>query len=395
MRVFGETRRRRAAAFALLLCAGFLVASAGAGEAPPAARKRLVAIPDLHGDLKHAKRSFQLGGVSDDGETWSTNANAHLVQTGDVIDRGDDSVAILKLLAAMRSEARRNDLNVTLLLGNHELLTLQGDYRYVSRDEITKLGKESLEDPAKHLGGQEMGTGYGLRAYWRAGQMAWRVLFSPGQPLGAELRRNRPLSVVAGEGLCLTLFSHAGVRLEHLKKHGHSLTTLNEDAARAIDAVSEYETVSVAKGVKTPPPRSLASLDIFDTDSSVWNRFWSDDYEGNDTAQDAACEELDRILEMVHAHRMVIGHTVQPRGMTTRCSGKLHLIDVGISDKYVGRGAAWTCEEGTVRAHYDGKTVVLQRPSPERRSRGGSPLEVDDATETENTGTEAMKRIEL
>jgi len=38
----------------------------------------------------------------------------------------------------------------------------------------------------------------------------------------------------------------------------------------------------------------------------------------------------------------------------------LHLIDVGISSAYVGRGAAWSCEDGVVRAHYEDRTVVLE-----------------------------------
>ena len=59
------------------------------------------------------------------------------------------------------------------------------------------------------------------------------------------------------------------------------------------------------------------------------------------------------------------GHTVQPGGMTTRCAGRLHLIDVGVSDAYIGRGAAWSCEEGTTRAHYDGKTVILDESADE------------------------------
>ena len=79
----------------------------------------------------------------------------------------------------------------------------------------------------------------------------------------------------------------------------------------------------------------------------------------------AVCAELDVVLRAVGARRMVVGHTVQAKGMRTRCGGRLHLIDVGVSEKYVGRGAAWSCEShvrgsATVRAHYDGKTVVLE-----------------------------------
>jgi len=355
------------------------------GASDPAARapaRRLVAVPDLHGDLAHARRSFQLAGISTDGDSWSAGANVEFVQTGDVVDRGEHSIEILRLLTKLRDEARDAGSNVTALLGNHELLTLQGDYRYVAREEIVRLGTESLE--SKKLGGEEMGTGYGLRAYWAAGLMAWKKTFAPRSELGDEIRKNRLLATVVGEGLCTTLFSHAGVRRSHLRKHGDSIEALNAFAFDSIAAVSDDDhSTETAENADTTSPkpdpnRFLGSLDVFDTDSPVWNRFWSDDWDARQGAERAACAELESILTLVGARRMVVGHTVQPRGMTTRCGGRLHLIDVGISDKYVGRGAAWTCESGTVKARYDDRVVVLETP----RAAETSEPEIEAKSET-------------
>ena len=347
-----------------------LVASASADAsdgARPAARApaRLVAVPDLHGDLAHARRSFQLAGISEDGERWSAGANTRFVQTGDVVDRGERSIEIVQIIANLQREAAtRVNSSVTALLGNHELLTLQGDYRYVAREELLRLGKASLE--SKNLGGQEMGTGYGLRAYWAAGQMAWRSAFSPDATLGAQIRSNRPLLTVEGEGSCTTLFSHAGVRRAHLARHGDTIEALNAFAGDAIAAIADRER-DEKKGadVGGAPPPALGSLDVFDVESPVWTRFWSADWSKTKGMEVAACAELDSILRLVGARRMVVGHTVQPGGMTTRCAGRLHLIDVGVSDAYIGRGAAWSCEEGTTRAHYDGKTVILDESADE------------------------------
>lgn len=376
MAVWLGNARVVASTLALALFVFALVASASAespadGAGDPAARApaRLVAVPDLHGDLAHARRSFQLAGISEDGERWSAGANTHFVQTGDVVDRGERSIEIVRVLANLRREAENAGSRVTALLGNHELLTLQGDYRYVAREEIVRLGKDSLE--SKRLGGEEMGTGYGLRAYWTAGLMAWKKTFAPSTELGDEIRKNRPIATVIGEGLCSTLFSHAGLRRSHLKNHGDSIEALNAFAADSIAAVADVETTETKNDAektdttKLDPARFLGSLDVFDVESPVWNRFWSDDWDRREGAERDACAELDSILALVGARRMVVGHTVQPRGMTTRCGGRLHLIDVGISDKYVGRGAAWTCESGTVEAHYDGRTVVLETPRAE------------------------------
>ena len=233
----------RVVASTLALFALVASASADASDgARPAARApaRLVAVPDLHGDLAHARRSFQLAGISEDGERWSAGANTRFVQTGDVVDRGERSIEIVQIIANLQREAAtRVNSSVTALLGNHELLTLQGDYRYVAREELLRLGKASLE--SKNLGGQEMGTGYGLRAYWAAGQMAWRSAFSPDANLGAQIRSNRPLLTVEGEGSCATLFSHAGVRRAHLARHGDSIEALNAFAGDAIAAIADRE----------------------------------------------------------------------------------------------------------------------------------------------------------
>ena len=356
----------RVVASTLALFALVASASADASDgARPAARApaRLVAVPDLHGDLAHARRSFQLAGISEDGERWSAGANTRFVQTGDVVDRGERSMEIVRIIGNMQREAAtRVNSSFTALLGNHELLTLQGDYRYVAREELLRLGKASLE--SKNLGGQEMGTGYGLRAYWAAGQMAWRSAFSPDAEFGAQIRSNRPLLTVQGEGSCATLFSHAGVRRAHLARHGDTIEALNAFAGDAIAAIADRER-DEKKGadVGGAPPPALGSLDVFDVESPVWTRFWSADWSKTKGMEVAACAELDSILRLVGARRMVVGHTVQPGGMTTRCAGRLHLIDVGVSDAYIGRGAAWSCEEGTTRAHYDGKTVILEGAS--------------------------------
>lgn len=52
--------------------------------------KRLVAVPDLHGDLIHARVSFRLAGVASaaTGDAWTGGGDTHLVQTGDILDRG-------------------------------------------------------------------------------------------------------------------------------------------------------------------------------------------------------------------------------------------------------------------------------------------------------------------
>ena len=63
--------------------------------------------------------------------TWS-GGNATLVQVGDIFDRGDDEIAILMTLLHLRKQAAAAGGQVHLLLGNHEMLNVGGDFNEVS-----------------------------------------------------------------------------------------------------------------------------------------------------------------------------------------------------------------------------------------------------------------------
>src|SRR5690349_5661303 len=55
---------------------------------------RVVAIGDLHGDLAAARSALRAAGAIDQADRW-IGGKLVVVQTGDVLDRGDDEQAIL------------------------------------------------------------------------------------------------------------------------------------------------------------------------------------------------------------------------------------------------------------------------------------------------------------
>ena len=99
---------------------------------------RVVAIGDLHGDIQQARRALRIAGVlgKDDDDNvnpqW-VGGDTVLVQVGDVLDRGDDEIGILILLQKLGKAARKAGGDVFVLNGNHEVLNISGDFRYVSR----------------------------------------------------------------------------------------------------------------------------------------------------------------------------------------------------------------------------------------------------------------------
>merc|ERR1719253_98135 len=63
----------------------------------------------------------------DESGAW-TGGGSVLIQTGDVADRGPQELDVYKALFRLQDEAPASGGKVIILLGNHELLNLQGDY---------------------------------------------------------------------------------------------------------------------------------------------------------------------------------------------------------------------------------------------------------------------------
>ena len=64
----------------------------------------LYAVADLHGDLGQALAALRLVGLADATGSW-TGGKATLVQTGDLLDRGPDSLALVSLFERLKVAA--------------------------------------------------------------------------------------------------------------------------------------------------------------------------------------------------------------------------------------------------------------------------------------------------
>jgi hypothetical protein len=152
------------------------VAGACALTARPFARpapRRLVAIGDLHGDLAAARAALTLAGAIDDTGHWA-GGDLTVVQTGDILDRGDGEEAILELFEQLEREAADAGGSFTWLLGNHELMNAAGDFRYVTKggwDDFTDRTADFHPGGryAKVLAGQDIAVKIGDTVFSHAG----------------------------------------------------------------------------------------------------------------------------------------------------------------------------------------------------------------------------------
>jgi hypothetical protein len=257
--------------------------SAPVAPLPPStlpAPARLVAIGDVHGDLDPFLNVLRLAGAIDGSDHWVGGALV-VVQTGDLLDRGDDEEEILALVLRLEQEASAAGGRFVALNGNHEIMNVQGDFRYVTR------------------GGFEDFASFGAH-----GEQGRTVAFAPGGRYARELAARNTV-VVVGD----TVFVHGGLVARRL---GNGIDGINQAVRRFfLD--------------EAPLTRDLEA-----EDSPVWDRRYAleDD--------DAVCARLDEALALVPAHRMVVGHTVQPNGISSACDARVWRIDVGLAALYDG-----------------------------------------------------------
>src|SRR5262245_17927870 len=104
-----STERRLAAgclAVALVLAPPLARLSDAASSCGIENVERIVAVGDAHGAGGRYKAILKTAGLIDDKQHW-VGGRTHLVQTGDLLDRGAESKEILDLLMKLEPEAQK------------------------------------------------------------------------------------------------------------------------------------------------------------------------------------------------------------------------------------------------------------------------------------------------
>ena len=91
-----------------------------------------IALSDLHGQFDIFIELLRKYQVINENREWIFGSN-HLIITGDHFSRGDKVMEILWFLFHLEKQAAKEGGHVHVLLGNHELMTLNNDLRYMNR----------------------------------------------------------------------------------------------------------------------------------------------------------------------------------------------------------------------------------------------------------------------
>ena len=407
------SRRICISLFVVLLSVGSAWGKPKKTSSEPA--ESLVAIGDVHGDFDDFVALLQHIGLIDKQNHW-TGGKTTLVQVGDLLDRGPKPREVMDLLMALEKEAGQAGGRVVSLLGNHEMMNIMGDLRYVTPvnfasfadSDSEKRQKSAYEEYAKWRSKHpellaELSQPMELtEAEWMArhplGYVEQREAFSPKGEYGKWLRAHNALAEIGGE-----IFLHGGIHPDLAKLKVDALNSRVRDEIKQFDATKQYlqdegvilpffnmqeitfaaqaEVIAERKSrVPASEERQAKILEFLKygewlsvkPEGPLWFR-------GYDQWSDAEGRaQIDKVLDAYKVAHIVVGHTVQRAGrIRPRFGDKVFLIDTGMLSSYYpgGRASALEiCGDTRFTAKYMDQQVVLIDPaaSPEKASAGAA-----------------------
>ncbi|OCQ18420.1 hypothetical protein A7985_23470 [Pseudoalteromonas luteoviolacea] len=263
----------------------------------------VAALSDIHGQYDIMIQLLKANKIVDENGSW-VFGKGHLVITGDIFDRGSQVTEALWYIKWLEGEALKYGGRVHFLLGNHEVMVLNGDLRY--------LHKKYLK--AASL----IGTPF-------------EQLFSKKSVLGQWLR-SKNVVIKINENL----FLHGGFH-PNILGFKASLKEIN----RVFRAELVADELSVAK-------RSKLGRYLHGTKGPIW-------YRGLFSNIDR--EALSKILAYFNASRFIVGHTSHSE-VVSRHFGKVIGIDSSI--KLGHKGELLLIDKGVFwRADTQGQRVKL------------------------------------
>lgn len=218
---------------------------------------KLVALSDIHGQYEIFFELLRNNGVVDENFKWIFGSG-HLVINGDIFDRGNRVTEILWQVFKLEHQAEEAGGKVHFLLGNHEVMVMNNDLRYIDYKYVTNA--------------RRLGTTYDQ-------------LYSKNTIMGQWLR-TKPVIVKIND----MIFNHAGISPDFVNKN-LSIETTNQLFLEQI--IDQDETV-----IESNPLLDF----LTGSNGPIWYRGYFQD-------NSFTLNKLDRILGHLNASYIIVGHT--------------------------------------------------------------------------------------
>ncbi len=315
---------------------------------------RIVAMGDIHGDYDRLVEVLHMAGLINGSKAWS-GGSAHLVFDGDLVDRGPASGKVLDLVMALQTQAARAGGAVHPLIGNHEVMNMIGDLRYVSKEdwasyrtadsprllaEEAKAALDAARQDAAAKGSNPPDAAGFLKDFAEKHPLGWveqRLAFAPTGKYGRWLRQQK---VIIKINDCV--FMHAGIPPKYADDTREEINRI------ALDAIDD--------------PSKRSSGVITTEEGPLWYRDLLTEAEN----KPGLAANVNRVLEVQQAQHIIVGHTVVP-AVLPRFAGKVIGIDVGMSEFFKGppeflviEGTKFTvvCRNQKIDFPADGRNVM-------------------------------------
>jgi hypothetical protein len=243
----------------------------------------LAVITDIHGEYKIYIKLLQANGIIDENLNWKFG-KGHLVVLGDTFDRGDMVTEVFWHLFGLEKQAVEAGGMVHVMLGNHELLVLSKDLRYINE----KYKRVEFISGTKYYD-----------------------LYSENSILGKWLR-SKPIIITIDN----ILFVHAGISAEmvnrNLKIRQINQKFTNNIVGKENEAICENEELFF----------------LSDNDGPLW-------YRGYFTDKNFCETTLNSILDFYDIEHIVVGHT-SFKDIRSLFNNKILAVDAGIMNELPG-----------------------------------------------------------
>jgi len=366
----------------------------------------IIALGDVHGNFDGLCDILKRAGLLNEAHHWS-GGQTMLVQTGDLLDRGAKERDVLDLLMLLESEAPQVGGQVQILVGNHEVMNIMGDLRYVTPQIFATFATPQSEELRKNAYDQYLNW---LKAnssllsetkdpLFSITEQQWfeqhpigfieqRMAFSPNGAYGKWIRGHH-----AVEKFNSIIFLHGGIAPEQSHLTIDQINSRIRLEIRQWDEAFQYlldrqlvlpfftmqETIAVVKALfamagksgKTDSEEQKQKLAAFlelpnwlclRQDGPLWYRGydeWSDE-EGT--------PRVEALLRAYSAVAIVAAHTVQKTlNIRARFGGKVFLIDTGMvwSAAHTGRASVLQILDSAkfTAIYLDGESVLFEKGS--------------------------------
>jgi len=273
---------------------------------------RIIVIGDLHGDWEMTIKSLKIPKLINDRLEW-IGGDTVVVQLGDQIDRcraigipchfpnatKDDEASDIKILnffSDLHKQAQKYGGSVYSIIGNHEVMNVMGDMRYVSYENIKDFDNYKKPNNSSFNSGME----------------ARKWAFAQGNPIANFLGCTRKMALIIGSNL----FVHAGILPNIAKKYN----------------ISEMNKImSLYLWNKLKNPNNYRDLLILADSSPLWVRNHHYFLDNDDNCHSL----LDPLKDIYKVDKLFIGHTPQIlTGINKKCKDKIWLTDYGASKAF-------------------------------------------------------------